>query len=269
MASYRFLYCAVFFGLLVTASSTFSSSISYKMLESHATTGLPVPPLKPCPADFEHKIYTVMTSNCRGPHYKTELCCNALEDIACSHVNGLNDLTGDCIIINSDYLGYHGNYATGLFAKLCSNGEKGLTSTLADLLFSSITTPQALADTNPPRPPQTPLQAELVKQNPSTNSLPFSQSNVLTAPKPQANSDLPEGSQWRYNEFLNAVKKGKVERVRFNKDGGVLQLTAVDGRRASVVVPNDPDLIDILAMNGVDISVSEDEGDIASIIVSE
>ncbi|KAI3511306.1 hypothetical protein L1887_18455 [Cichorium endivia] len=114
-----------------------------------------------------------------------------------------------------------------------------LKSTLADLLFSSITTPQALADTNPPRPPQTPLQAELVKQNPSTNSLPFSQSNVLTAPKPQANSDLPEGSQWRYNEFLNAVKKGKVERVRFNKDGGVLQLTAVDGRRASVVVPND------------------------------
>ncbi|KAI5353603.1 hypothetical protein L3X38_006497 [Prunus dulcis] len=41
------------------------------------------------------------------------------------------------------------------------------------------------------------------------------------------------------------------------KDGSGLQLTAVDGRRASVIVPNDPDLIDILAMNGVDISVSE------------
>ena len=132
-------------------------------------------------------------------------------------------------------------------------------ATLAALLFSSITTPQALADTDLSPPPQTPLQAELVKQNPSTNSLPFSQSNVLTAPKPQSNSDLPEGSQWRYSEFLNAVKKGKVERVRFNKDGGILQLTATDGRRASVVVPNDPDLIDILAMNGVDISVSEGE----------
>ncbi|MBA0595324.1 hypothetical protein Gorai_012196, partial [Gossypium raimondii] len=59
--------------------------------------------------------------------------------------------------------------------------------------------------------------------------------------------------------FLNAVKKGKVERVRFSKDGSVLQLSAVDGRRASVIVPNDPDLIDILAMNGVDISVSEGE----------
>ncbi|KAJ0561869.1 ATP-dependent zinc metalloprotease FTSH [Helianthus annuus] len=132
-------------------------------------------------------------------------------------------------------------------------------ATLAALLFSSVASPQAFADTDLPPPPQTPLQAELVKQNPSTNSSPFSQSNLLTAPKPQS-SDLPEGSQWRYSEFLNAVKKGKVERVRFNKDGGVLQLTATDGRRASVVVPNDPDLIDILAMNGVDISVSEGEG---------
>ncbi|KAI3745737.1 hypothetical protein L6452_08143 [Arctium lappa] len=132
-------------------------------------------------------------------------------------------------------------------------------ATLAALIFSSISAPQALADTNPPPPPQTPLQVESIKQNPSNNSLPFSQSNVLTAPKPKPDSDLPEGTQWRYSEFLNAVKKGKVERVRFNKDGGVLQLTAVDGRRAAVTVPNDPDLIDILAMNGVDISVSEGE----------
>ncbi|KAJ9542138.1 hypothetical protein OSB04_028644 [Centaurea solstitialis] len=129
-------------------------------------------------------------------------------------------------------------------------------ATLAALIFSSIAAPQALADTVSP-PPQNPLESQLIKQNPSNSSLPFSQSNVLTAPKPA--SDLPEGSQWRYSEFLNAVKKGKVERVRFNKDGGVLQLTAVDGRRASVTVPNDPDLIDILAMNGVDISVSEGE----------
>ena len=36
-----------------------------------------------------------------------------------------------------------------------------------------------------------------------------------------------------------------------------LQLTAVDGRRAFVTLPNDPELVDILAKNGVDISVSE------------
>ena len=37
----------------------------------------------------------------------------------------------------------------------------------------------------------------------------------------------------------------------------VVQLTAVDGRRAFVTLPNDPELVDILARNGVDISVSE------------
>ena len=37
----------------------------------------------------------------------------------------------------------------------------------------------------------------------------------------------------------------------------VRQLTAVDGRRAFVTLPNDPELVDILAKNGVDISVSE------------
>ncbi|KAJ6352006.1 hypothetical protein OIU76_001258 [Salix suchowensis] len=96
----------------------------------------------------------------------------------------------------------------------------------AALLFSSLT-PQALA-IDSPAPPRTPPPTFL------------------------------KGTQWRYSEFLNAVKKGKVERVRFSKDGSTLQLSAADGRRVSVVVPNDPGLIDILAMNGVDISVSEE-----------
>ncbi|KAK1325102.1 hypothetical protein QJS10_CPA01g00291 [Acorus calamus] len=131
------------------------------------------------------------------------------------------------------------------------------------LLLSQQPTPFAFALDSPADnpPPQTvlssPIQSESITTTTATKN-PFSQS-VLTAPKPtqQQSSDLPDGTQWRYSEFLNAVKRGKVERVRFSKDGGVLQLTAVDGRRASVVVPNDPDLIDILAMNGVDISVSE------------
>ena len=132
-------------------------------------------------------------------------------------------------------------------------------ATLAALIFSSIA-PQALAvdDATPPPPPPPVIEAQAASPSTSTSS-PFSQNLLLTAPKPQSQSvsDLPEGSQWRYSEFLNAVKKGKVERVRFSKDGSALQLTAIDGRRATVIVPNDPDLIDILAMNGVDISVSE------------
>merc|ERR1719498_1901299 len=78
---------------------------------------------------------------------------------------------------------------------------------------------------------------------------------------------LPEGNNWRYSELIKAVMSGKVERVRFSKDGSALQLTAVDGRRASVTLPNDPELVDILARNGVDISVSEgdQQGNYASL----
>jgi cell division protease FtsH len=81
-------------------------------------------------------------------------------------------------------------------------------------------------------------------------------------------SGLPEGSTWRYSEFIKAVLGGKVERVRFAKDGSSLQLTAVNGNRATVVLPNDLELVDILAKNGVDISVSEGEqqGNAASLL---
>lgn len=86
------------------------------------------------------------------------------------------------------------------------------------------------------------------------NSRTPSLSNTLTD-----SSNFPEGNQWRYSDFIQAVQDGKVERVRFSKDGSQLQLTAVDSRRATVVLPNDPYLVDILARNGVDISVSEGE----------
>lgn len=48
-----------------------------------------------------------------------------------------------------------------------------------------------------------------------------------TAPQnaPAVREDgLPEGNQWRYSEFINAVNSGKVERVRFSKDGTMLQV---------------------------------------------
>jgi cell division protease FtsH len=104
------------------------------------------------------------------------------------------------------------------------------------------------------------LAADFVPaQQTEVQSISFAEAAPLaTAPDVKADgSQLPEGAQWRYSEFLGAVENGKVERVRFSKDGSVLQLTAVDGRRATVVLPNDPDLVDILAKNGVDISVSE------------
>jgi cell division protease FtsH len=106
--------------------------------------------------------------------------------------------------------------------------------------------------------PPTAETTTAVKDQQQPSSLTFQGSSSASAPAlKDGESGLPEGNQWRYSEFVNAVQNGKVERVRFSKDGSMLQLTAVDGRRAAVVLPNDPDLVDILAKNGVDISVSE------------
>jgi hypothetical protein len=98
---------------------------------------------------------------------------------------------------------------------------------------------------------------QVQQQTQAPSSFEFAGASNLTAPAVKSEYQLPEGTQWRYSEFIGAVENGKVERVRFSKDGTQLQLTAVDGRRATVVLPNDPDLVDILAKNGVDISVSE------------
>ena len=103
-------------------------------------------------------------------------------------------------------------------------------------------------------------QAEAATPTPAAQALAVAAPAVsapAVAAEPGAAAKLPEGSSWRYSEFVQAVENGSVERVRFSKDGTALQLTASDGRRASVVLPNDPELVDILARNGVDISVSE------------
>lgn len=105
-------------------------------------------------------------------------------------------------------------------------------------------------------------QAPVVTEVQRPQTMDFAQSAVSAAPAVTdqgAAQGLPEGTQWRYSEFIDAVQGGKIERVRFSKDGSSLQLTAVDGRRAIVVLPNDPELVDILAKNGIDISVSEGE----------
>jgi hypothetical protein len=100
-----------------------------------------------------------------------------------------------------------------------------------------------------PQPPP-PLSAPAPKlqiEAPAPTANPFSNS-FLTALKPSASaSDLPEGIDNRHIVFPSVVKRGK-EPVRFSKDGDLLQLAAVDGCHTTVVVPNDPDLIDILAM---------------------
>jgi cell division protease FtsH len=67
---------------------------------------------------------------------------------------------------------------------------------------------------------------------------------------------------WHYEKFINKVRSGKVERVSLNVDRTKAIVLAQDGRQVLVNLPNDPQLIDLLSSNNVDISVTpqKDEG---------
>ena len=69
--------------------------------------------------------------------------------------------------------------------------------------------------------------------------------------------DRPQSNQlsWKYSEFIDEVQTNKVERVNLSADRSQAIATARDGQRYVVNLPNDPELIDILSDNKVDISV--------------
>lgn len=67
---------------------------------------------------------------------------------------------------------------------------------------------------------------------------------------------------WRYSQFIQEVEKGRVERVSLSSDRSKALVTPIDGERKIVNLPNDPELIDLLTKNSVDIAVlpQGDEG---------
>ena len=67
---------------------------------------------------------------------------------------------------------------------------------------------------------------------------------------------------WRYSQFIQEVEKGRVDRVSLSSDRSKALVTPSDGEKRLVNLPSDPELIDILTKNKVDISVSPqtDEG---------
>lgn len=103
------------------------------------------------------------------------------------------------------------------FSQAASN--LALAAGLAAALASA--SPALAADAMPPPP-----AAEATAAARPSMSFPSA-----TAPPVKAGEyALPEGAQWRYSEFINAVNAGKVERVRFSKDGSQLQVR-LGGRR--------------------------------------
>ncbi len=61
----------------------------------------------------------------------------------------------------------------------------------------------------------------------------------------------------RYSEFINQVSSGQVEKVAIRSDRQFAQAKANDGETYGINLPNDPELLDILQKNNVDISVTQ------------
>lgn len=72
----------------------------------------------------------------------------------------------------------------------------------------------------------------------------------------------PARQTWRYSQFIDAVTNHKVEKVGISADRTQAQVVTQDGSRVLVNLPNDPELIDLLTRNNIDISVlpQSDEG---------
>ena len=101
-------------------------------------------------------------------------------------------------------------------------------ATMASLMLALAGSPAIAAGM--PSPPQFAESVPEVMQLQTKPAASVLTGAALTAPRVAAkDSGLPDDAQWRYSEFLNTVKGGKVKRVRFVKNGTTLQLTAVDG----------------------------------------
>lgn len=79
-----------------------------------------------CPVNFENENYTIVTSQCKGPVYKRDLCCNSFLQIACPYWEHINDEKTNCASTLFSYINLYGKYPPGLFSSMCKGGKDGL-----------------------------------------------------------------------------------------------------------------------------------------------
>jgi cell division protease FtsH len=63
-------------------------------------------------------------------------------------------------------------------------------------------------------------------------------------------------ASWKYSQFVDRVQAGQVEKVNISADRSRALVTTNDGQRVAVNLPPDPELLNILQKNSVDIAVS-------------
>ena len=60
---------------------------------------------------------------------------------------------------------------------------------------------------------------------------------------------------WKYSKFIQQIETNNVDKVSISADRTIARVKVADGTVVQVNLPNDPDLINILTQNNVDISV--------------
>ncbi|PWA46769.1 hypothetical protein CTI12_AA505330 [Artemisia annua] len=132
MDSFWFLH----FVLLLFFPPTFvvsSPQISYNALESHrGITRNLLQQKQSCPVNFENENYTIITSQCKGPVYQRDPCCNSFLQVACPHWEHVNDEKTNCASTLFSYINLYGKYPPGLFASMCKGGKDGLSCDKVD-----------------------------------------------------------------------------------------------------------------------------------------
>ena len=80
----------------------------------------------------------------------------------------------------------------------------------------------------------------------------------------------PSREVWKYSQFIQEVEGKRVDKINISSDRSKALVTAQDGSKVIVNLPNDPELINILTKNKVDISVlpQSDEGFLVKAISS-
>ncbi|KAJ4956628.1 hypothetical protein NE237_013411 [Protea cynaroides] len=122
----HYLFAFLFF--LLSTSLAASSFIADNVFDTRGSTGRNLlQATTSCPVGFEFLNYTIITSQCKGPLYPSNLCCGALKEFACPYAEQLNDGTNDCASTMFSYINLYGNYPPGLFANECHDTKQGLT----------------------------------------------------------------------------------------------------------------------------------------------
>ncbi|RAL41772.1 hypothetical protein DM860_008954 [Cuscuta australis] len=75
---------------------------------------------------MENQNYTIVTSQCKGPHYDGKICCGAFKELACKNRDALNADNNNCATVLFNYLHLYGKYPAGLFGNLCKEDKNGL-----------------------------------------------------------------------------------------------------------------------------------------------